>query len=133
MVVVTDGRDEDNAGTGPGSLRNFGEVVTLLRETGATLFAIGIGPQVARTPLETLARESGGRAYFPEDVSGLRNDYDRIVENLRRRFVLSYTSTNAARDGAWRTVDINPTSSEFVVVSRGGYVTPTVERASQSR
>lgn len=133
VVVVTDGRDEDNPGTGPGSLRSFGEVVALLRETGATLFAIGIGSQVARTPLEALARASGGQAYFPADVSGLRDDYDRIVENLRRRFVLRYTSTNSTRDGSWRTVEITPTSSEFVAVSRGGYVTPPLERASQSR
>ena len=61
LVVVTDGRDEDNPGTGPGSRHSFEDTVALLRETGATLFAIGIGPQVARAPLET-CNSSGGEA-----------------------------------------------------------------------
>lgn len=128
IVLVTDGRDEDNPGTGPGSLRTLDHVLGLLRETGATLFAVGIGPNVARSSLERLARESGGQAYFPADVSGLRADYERIVENLRRRFVLSYTSTNTTRDGAWREVDISPVSSEFSAVSTGGYFAPVIER-----
>ena len=128
VVLVTDGRDEDNPGTGPGSLRSLEHVLGLLRETGAALFAVGIGPNVARTALELMARESGGQAYFPADVSGLRGDYDRIVENLRRRFVLSYTSTNAVRDGAWREVEISPVSSEFVAVSAGGYFAPVIDR-----
>lgn len=128
IVLVTDGRDEDNPGTGPGSLRTLDHVLGLLRETGATLFAVGIGPNVARSSLERLARESGGQAYFPADVSGLRADYERIVENLRRRFVLSYTSTSTTRYGAWREVDIRPVSSEFAAVSTGGYFAPVIER-----
>lgn len=126
VVLVTDGRDENNAGTAPGSVKGLDVVDALLRETGVTLFAIGIGPNVARKSLETLTRKTGGQAYFPADVSGLRAEYDRIVENLRRRFVVSYTSTNFARDGAWRDVEIRPVSREFVAVSTGGYFAPEV-------
>jgi hypothetical protein len=41
-----------------------------------------------------------GAALFPDDVAALEGQYQRIVENLRRRYVLSYTSTNTIRDGA---------------------------------
>jgi len=71
-----------------------------------------------------LAAESGGAAYFPEDVSNLRDDYTRIVEELRRRDVVSYTSTNGARDGSWRTVEIKTRQDELTVRSRGGYAAP---------
>ena len=33
LVLLTDGRDEDNPGTGPGSLHTFGEALAKLRET----------------------------------------------------------------------------------------------------
>jgi VWFA-related protein len=124
VVVFTDGRDEDNPGTGPGSVRHFDDVVARLRATGATVFAIGLGTKVDRKPLEEIAALSGGEAYFPTDVSALAGQYRRIVENLRRRWVVSYTSTNAKRDGAWRTVKIRARSPSQRVASGGGYYAP---------
>ena len=124
VVLLSDGRDEDNAGTGPGSARTQKDVFLALRETDATIYPIGLGPRVDREFLERLAAESGGAAYFPEDVSNLRDDYARIVEELRRRYVVSYTSTNGARDGAWRTVQIKTRQDELTVRSRGGYAAP---------
>jgi VWFA-related protein len=124
IVVLTDGRDENNPGTAPGSVRTLDDVMTLVKETDATIFTIGLGVKVDRLPLERLARLSGGQAYFPVEVSGLRDEYRRIVENLRRRYVVSYSSTNTARDGGWRDVQIRSRSSDIVVTSRGGYVAP---------
>ena len=124
IVVLTDGRDENNPGTGPGSARSLDDVLAMVKETDATIFTIGLGTRVDRPPLEQLARLSGGQAYFPVEVSGLQDQYRRIVENLRRRYVLSYTSTNIARNGAWRNVEIRSRSSGIVVTSRGGYFAP---------
>ena len=45
---------------------------------------------------------SGGQAYFPDDVSELAAQYQRVIENLRHRYVVGYTSTNGKRDGGWR-------------------------------
>ena len=125
VVVVTDGRDENNAGTGPGSVRKFDDVMRMQRESGAVVYAVGVGKNVDRAQLETLAQVSGGQAYFPEDASALGEQYKRIVENLRRRFVLSYASTNGTRDGAWRKVEIRVRSSSLIVLSSGGYFAPS--------
>lgn len=124
VVTLTDGRDEDNPGTGPGSQRTFGDVLKIVKETGATVFAIGLGPRVDREVLDRLAQESGGEAYHPTDVAELEAEYQRIVENLRRRYVVSYTSTNSTRDGAWRNVAIATKQSGTVVESQGGYFAP---------
>jgi VWFA-related protein len=88
------------------------------------IYPIGLGPRVDRELLERLAAASGGVAFFPEDVSSLRSDYARVVEDLRRRYVVSYTSTNAVRDGAWRAVHIETRRPEITVRSRGGYFAP---------
>jgi VWFA-related protein len=124
IVVLTDGRDENNPGTAPGSVRTIDEVLTSLKDVGATVFAIGLGPKVDRETLGKFAEVSGGETYFPEDVSSLEANYRRILEDLRRRYVISYTSTNIARDGTWRTVEIRSRRTGFVIESKGGYFAP---------
>ncbi len=124
VVVVTDGRDEDNAGTKPGSSRTFEDVADAAGKAGAIVFGIGVGHNVDRQVLSTLAAGSGGDVYFPEDVSQLEQEYRRVIENLRRRWTIGYVSHNSARDGAWRPVTIRSKDGRAVVHSRGGYFAP---------
>jgi VWFA-related protein len=124
IVVVTDGRDEDNPGTGPGSVRTFEQVQSAAESVGALVFGVGVGRKVDRAVLESLATATGGGAYFADDVSQLEAEYGRIVENLRRRWIISYTSTNNTRDGKWRSVSIRSKHSDAVIWSRGGYFAP---------
>ncbi len=124
IVVFTDGRDENNAGTGPGSEVTLAEVMDELRDSGALVFAIGLGAKVDRGVLEHFAADSGGEAYFPETVDSLGDNYARIVENLRRRYTISYTSTNSTRDGKWRDVQISVPDQHVRIVQRGGYFAP---------
>jgi Ca-activated chloride channel family protein len=124
VVLLSDGRDENNPGTGPGSVHMQNDVLVALKEIEAVIYPIGLGSRVDRALLERLAAESGGLAYFPEDVSSLRDNYARVIEGIRRRYVVSYTSTNGARNGAWRTVQIKTRQNGTGVKSRGGYFAP---------
>jgi Ca-activated chloride channel family protein len=124
LIVVTDGKDENNPGTAPGSAHTLPQVLTSLEGLETTIYAIGLGAGADRTTLETLAEASKGEAYFPADVSSLDAEYKRILENLRRRYVITYTSTNTARDGSWRKVEIKPTRTGLSVETRGGYFAP---------
>ncbi len=124
LVLLTDGRDEDNPGTGPGSLNTLQEALVRVGEVDATIYPIGLGPSIDPVVMRQLAAESGGAAYFPQDVSTLADDYRRIIENLRRRYVITYTSTDSTRDGAWRDVEIRTRTPGTIVNSRGGYHAP---------
>ena len=124
VVVLTDGKDENNPGTAPGSEHTLGDVLKLVRSVGATIYPIGLGQKVERGILEQLASESGGEAYFPADVASLPADYHRVIESLRRRYLLSYTSTNFVHDGLWRSVNIHARLPGLVVSSQGGYFAP---------
>ncbi len=124
VVLFSDGRDENNPGTGPGSVRSRDDAIRELKDSEAVVFAIGLGPNIDRAFLEQVATESGGEAYFPADVSELEGQYRRIIENLRRRYVISYTSTNSVRDGEWRAVQITSRVPGATVRSKGGYVAP---------
>ena len=125
IVLLTDGRDENNPGTAPGSAHTFDEVLTLTREVGATVFAIGLGPKLDGAVLQRLAALSGGQAYFSANVAELSATFARIVENLRQRYVVSYSSTNSDRNGEWRTVEIRPRESGLVVTATEGYFAPS--------
>jgi VWFA-related protein len=124
IVLLTDGRDENNPGTAPGSAHTFEEVLTLTREVGATIFAVGLGPKLDGAVLERLAALSGGQAYFSADVAELGGTFARIVENLRQRYVVSYSSSNSDRNGEWRTVEIRPREPGLVVTATEGYFAP---------
>jgi len=124
VVVVTDGIDENAASNGPGSLRTWDEVLDKLLQTEAAVYAVGIGSRVERDRLRLLADKSGGAAYFPTDVTTLAGDYQKILDELRRRYVLGYESTNRRRDGQWRKVEIRPRQRDIEIRSRGGYYAP---------
>lgn len=124
VVVLTDGRDENNPGTAPGSGHTLDEVLKLNEKVQAATFAIGLGTKVDAAILTRLADDSGGAAYFPAEADQLHAQFANIVENLRRRYILSYVSTNSNHDGSWRSVTIAPKSKDLVVVSRGGYFAP---------
>jgi VWFA-related protein len=132
VVVLTDGRDEDNPGKGPGSTHTFDDVLQYAKETDAIVFGIGLGPNVDSDVLQKLASATGGEAYFPSDTSLLDDTYQRIVENLRRRWIVSYTSTNSQRDGAWRDVSISTRFPDVIVRSKGGYFAPTKQQQGTS-
>lgn len=124
VVVVTDGRDENAASNGPGSLRTWDDVLRKLQQTDAAVYAVGIGARVDRQTLQELADKSGGAAYFPSDVTALAGDYQRILDELRRRYVVGYESTNRTRNGQWRKVQIRARTPDVTVRSRDGYFAP---------
>jgi VWFA-related protein len=124
VVVVTDGRDENAASNGPGSLRAWEDVLRKLEQTEATVYPVGVGTNVDRERLQELADRSGGSAYFPQDVGALAADYHKILDELRRRYVVGYESTNRARNGAWRKVEVKVRHRDVTIRSRGGYFAP---------
>jgi VWFA-related protein len=124
VVVLTDGRDENNPGTAPGSTHTLDEVMKLGRSVGAMLFPIGLGPRVERKVLERMAAESGGTSYYAASSDMLSDQFRQIVDNLRRRYVLGYMSTNPMHDGSWRSVEIRARGGALAVSSLGGYFAP---------
>ena len=125
VVVMTDGRDENNPGTAPGSTHTLGDVLEQLKHSGVTVFGLGLGTKVDASSLSRMADASGGRTLLPQDVWHLNDEFQRVVEDLRRRYLVGYTSTNGAHDGTWRKVEIRLKSAPDVTIrSAGGYTAP---------
>lgn len=124
VVVVTDGLDENAASNGPGSVATWEMVISAAQALETTVYAIGLGSRVEQARLEKLAELTGGEAYFTTDLATLNAEYRRVVEDLHRRYMLGYTSTNGKRDGKWRTVELRTKGRPVRLRSRGGYYAP---------
>jgi VWFA-related protein len=124
VVILTDGRDEDNPGTGPGSVKKWDDVLRLMQDVDVTMFPVGLGTRIDPDRLNLLATFSGGQAYFPLEVSDVAAQFERVTENLRHRYKIGYTSTNSTRDGKWRAVEIRTRSAGIRITSRKGYFAP---------
>lgn len=116
IIMFTDG--DDNAS------RTAAQSADRRMETSdAVLYVIGQG-HAARTPalksrLERLARLSGGRAFFTNDITELKTVFDEIVEDLANQYALWYTSDREA-DNTWRRIDVS-VRSKGDVRARQGY------------
>src|SRR5215510_6431378 len=56
--------------------------------------------------LKKYAETTGGRAFFPSKPQDFKKAFDAIQEELRSQYSLAYNSSNAAKDGSYRTLKI---------------------------
>ena len=130
LVVFSDGGDTRSA------LR-FSEAITLLKASDVTVYSIGlIQNQSAsvqtgqRASLTRLAEESGGQAFFPRSMRDVEIAYVAIEAQIRGQYTLGYLSTNTARDGRWRKVDVRVRREGLrgmEVRTRKGYFAPYIK------
>jgi Ca-activated chloride channel homolog len=133
VLVVTDGLDND-------SYYKFGEVVNHLREIDVQIYLIGFindldkdsglfrksPKEKAEGLLSKLAEETGGKAFYPRELSEVHAIAQQISTDLRTQYAISYYPSNSAKDGTFRTikVQVNSGNRRLVARTRNGYTAP---------
>ena len=127
LVLYSDGDDTRSS-------LNVSEIVTLLKASDVTLYAIGYldnqsssSKLTFRMRLQQLAEATGGRALFSTSIKDLDTTYAQILDEINARYMLGYLSTNARADGAWREVEIRLVRPELKgakLRTRKGYFAP---------
>ena len=74
--------------------------------------------------LRQLAEATGGQAFFPTAMKDVESAYDKVLAEIKGQYHLGYLSTNTAKDGAWRKVEIRVKRPDLRVRSRKGYFGP---------
>lgn len=93
LLVLSDGMENNSRYSGQ-------ELGTLLKESDAPIFTIGIGREMeGANTLRMLAGLTGGKAFFPLDDNEVGNLYVRIALMLRHQYVLGFYPTDTS-DGA---------------------------------
>ena len=80
---------------------------------------------MSRRVLDDLADAGGGRRWSASSSRDLRELFARVLEELRSRYLLTYSPTGVAREG-WHDVKVTLKGARGDVIARPGYfVTPT--------
>lgn len=113
LILVSDGEDR-------ASYYNEQQLFQMLRESDVQIYVVGFvneldkesgliskSPQKkAKSFLERLAIETGGKAYFPNSVSELNTIATDIASELRTQYILSYYPSNDKKDGTFRNIKV---------------------------
>ena len=127
IVVLSDGEDTS-------SLLPFEEVLDLAKRSETAIYSIGLragdpsetrGFKEAEFALRQLAQETGGRAFFPNQIGELAKVYGQISDELSSQYTVGYTSRNPKRDGAWRRIVVRVNRPQLAARTKQGYFAPT--------
>jgi Ca-activated chloride channel family protein len=127
LLLYTDGADSRSETT-------YSELVEMLRLSQVMVYVIGYldshlstEKAMAQMRMNDIAHQTGGAAFYPSGKNDLDRIYGRILDELAGRYTLGYVSTNTAKDGTWRKLQIKVDAAEvrgLKVRSRPGYFAP---------
>jgi hypothetical protein len=108
MVVMTDGYDCNPRGTGPMSIKTIKEAAEIAEKYGITLYMIGLGNEIDKNVMTTLAHKTGGAFLLARNTSQLRTIYLKLGERLQLEQYLAifYTTPDTEPNGSLRNVKI---------------------------
>jgi len=81
--------------------------------------------RLARSEMASLARESGGKTFPAADLRDARRAFRQVAEDIGTQYSIGYYSTNTARDGTFRKINVQVrTRKDAQVRAREGYQAP---------
>lgn len=110
IILLTDGVDTS-------SEYKLTQAIDQAVKTDVIVYSIGIGDNyyggVDTGSLKKISERTGGRAYFPRSEQDLREAFAQIQEELRKQFLVAYSPSNRAQNGAFRQVKIEIVNPEL--------------------
>ncbi len=106
IILLTDGIDT-------ASRLPQREAINRALAAETVIYAIGIGDKkygIDKDAIRAVAEGTGGRAFFPKRETDLKAAFAEIEQELRSQYLIAYSSTNKARDGAYRQMRIEITN-----------------------
>jgi Ca-activated chloride channel family protein len=120
LVLCTDGGDTRSA-------LGFGDLLTLLKASDVTVYAVGFfdnqGSEATlnRMRLQQIVDQTGGQLFFPRRSADLDDAYAKVVADVRGQYLLGYEPTHPAADGSWRRVEVKLARPGLKLRARKGY------------
>jgi len=122
LLVVTDG--EDNA-----SRESLEQALRRLQEqNGPTIYTIGLLSEEhgkrARRALREMAEDTGGVAFFPNNLNEVEAITQQIAHDIRNQYTIGYKPSTPQSAGGYRTVKVEAAAKGYKklqVRTRSGY------------
>jgi Ca-activated chloride channel family protein len=130
MVILSDGYDTSAKGTLRDALefaQRSDVVIYAISPSGAGN-ATNATARIGAEALRQLCEDTGGVAFFPpvevkpyREAAALDAIYNRLIEELRAQYVLTYYSKSPSGDGRYRTLRVEVKRPNVTVSARKGY------------
>ena len=123
IVLLSDGEDNQSHVTRE-------EAIDMAQRAEVIVYAISTNvtgsPDKGDKVLERIADATGGRAFFPFQLTDIATNFMEIQEELRSQYMLAYSPADFRPDGSYHTIDItSKTHKNLRIRSRRGYYAPT--------
>jgi Ca-activated chloride channel family protein len=110
IILLTDGEDTSSR------VRMQDAVDTAIKQN-VVIYSIGIGDRrnfgIDTKTLKKISEKTGGRAFFPDNELELNAAFTQIQDELRSQYLIAYSSTNRARDGSFRRIQIDVLNPDY--------------------
>jgi Ca-activated chloride channel homolog len=124
LLVVSDGGDNISA-------RTLTELATLIQESRATIYTVGIfdAADPDRNPevLKRIADISGGERFLPDSLDQIVPICRQIAKDIRSRYTIGYVPVRANHKSALRKIRLEavaPDGKALMVRTRASYLLP---------
>jgi Ca-activated chloride channel homolog len=127
IVILSDGDDESSSvslGQATEMALRAETIVFAISVSKGGFFGVGGEDKAGDSVLKELAQETGGRIFFPFQVDELDDNFRQINQELRSQYNIGYLSTNPARDGSYRKLEIKAPERGLKLNYRRGYYAP---------
>jgi Ca-activated chloride channel homolog len=131
LVVISDGVERNSSSKEK-------EVMEAIKEDEVQVYLVGFideeteekslfgkpPAKKAKDLISRIADDSGGRAYFPKEISEVPAIAAQISKDLRTQYVISYYPSNDKRDGTFRSIQVgvnNAGGRKLIARARRGY------------
>lgn len=132
LILVTDGEDRS-------SFYKQEQLFESLKESDVQIYVIGFVNELEKergfiskskrdkavSLLDRMAKETGGRAFYPTSLSELPSIAEQITKDLRTQYVVSYRPETKGRPGDFRPVRVaiadGRNGEKRIAVTRTGY------------
>jgi Ca-activated chloride channel family protein len=122
IILLSDGLDNSSPHT-------FDEVMSLVNQTEASIYTIGLGDPTAglgstsavnEEALQSLASESNGEYFFAPGPDALQDLYQKLSLRLQSEYRITYTTPNTLRNGVERGIQVQIATEDGVRGESGG-------------
>jgi Ca-activated chloride channel homolog len=128
IIILSDGNDSQSSKT-------LKQAVEMAIRAESTIFSVSINKggdfgtgentEVGDATLKELAKQTGGKVFFPVKVEELEEAFRQINQELRSQYSIAYESNNPKRDGSYRKIEIRLPDSALKLNYRKGYYAPS--------
>lgn len=127
IVILSDGEDQSSS-------RTFEQALEMALKAEAIIYSIsvnrggffGVGDtKNGDRVMKDFSEQTGGRAFFPFKIEDLDDAFRRINQELRSQYNIGYLSSNSARDGSYRKIDLRLGEKGLRISYRKGYYAPS--------